>query len=59
VVLEEHAGVEMGEVGWSAKENITLWSLLQMRIYTSTLVFAVFAAVVILNFRGTCCFLYC
>jgi len=22
VVLEEHAGVEMGEVGWSAKEYI-------------------------------------
>jgi len=29
VALEEHAGVDMGEVGWSAKENISCWSLLQ------------------------------
>lgn len=41
VVLEEYAGVETGEVGLSAKENITFWSLLQLRIYTSTVVFSV------------------
>jgi len=30
VVLDDPAGVEMGEVGWSTKESNTFWSLLQM-----------------------------
>ena len=39
MVLEEHAGVETCEVGLSAREITTFWSLLQLRIYIKHLGF--------------------